>query len=256
MASYPGAVKSFTSKNAGDVIQPVDINDVQDEINAIEAGILNGTANLNTSNSTLVNLSVLHNSTLGSTITIGTVPMIWPASGGSTGQVLTISSTSGSTLTLAWQAVTANPAVTLLKANSGTDTGAGNTNVDTVAISGLTAKDTLLVKAYGLSSSQATANFQLYHNTDGVQLYNMVNPITANNSWAATADIGQSQASSTSIYTNASGALTGGSVSGATIVASVATAWTGSWTLALRHSGVTAGGTLQWKWSVYRISGQ
>lgn len=49
MASYPNAVKSFTSKNAGDTIQPSHINDLQDEIAAIEDGLLNGTAPINSS---------------------------------------------------------------------------------------------------------------------------------------------------------------------------------------------------------------
>jgi hypothetical protein len=63
MASIPTPSKSFTSKNAGDTIQPTHVNDLQDEVNAIEAGLLNGTANLNSSNSTLANLSVTGGST-------------------------------------------------------------------------------------------------------------------------------------------------------------------------------------------------
>jgi len=58
MASYPGAVKTFTSRSAGDVIQPSHVNDLQDEVNAIEAGLLQGTAPLNSSNSTVANLTV------------------------------------------------------------------------------------------------------------------------------------------------------------------------------------------------------
>lgn len=49
MASYPNAVKSFTSKNAGDTIQPSHVNDLQDEIAALEDGLLNGTAPINSS---------------------------------------------------------------------------------------------------------------------------------------------------------------------------------------------------------------
>ena len=64
MASFPNSVKTFTTKNAGDVIQPVDINDPQDEINAIEDGLLNGKAPLNSSNSTFHALSVTAGSTL------------------------------------------------------------------------------------------------------------------------------------------------------------------------------------------------
>jgi len=61
MAQYPGAVKTFTSRNAGDVIQPSHVNDLQDEVNAIEAGLLQGTAPLNSSNSTVANLTVTGN---------------------------------------------------------------------------------------------------------------------------------------------------------------------------------------------------
>lgn len=63
-ASYPTSVKVFTSRNAGDVIQPAHVNDLQDEVNAIEAGLLNGTAGLNSSRSTVATLSVLGNSTI------------------------------------------------------------------------------------------------------------------------------------------------------------------------------------------------
>jgi len=54
MAEYPGAVKNFTTRNAGDTIQPAHINDLQDEVTAIESGLLNGTAPLTSSN-TIVN---------------------------------------------------------------------------------------------------------------------------------------------------------------------------------------------------------
>lgn len=42
MASYPNSVKSFTSKNNGDVIQAATDNDEQDEIAAIEQDLING----------------------------------------------------------------------------------------------------------------------------------------------------------------------------------------------------------------------
>jgi len=39
---YPTSVPSFTNKNAGDVIQPAHVNDLQTEVTAIENGLLNG----------------------------------------------------------------------------------------------------------------------------------------------------------------------------------------------------------------------
>jgi hypothetical protein len=64
MASFPTSVKSFTSKNTGDVIQAAHVNDLQDEVNAIEAGYLNGTANLNSSRATVTSLQVSGASTI------------------------------------------------------------------------------------------------------------------------------------------------------------------------------------------------
>ena len=38
-ASYPGSVKSFTTKNNGDTIQNTHVNDLQDEVNAVETDL-------------------------------------------------------------------------------------------------------------------------------------------------------------------------------------------------------------------------
>ncbi len=65
MANYPGSVTTFATKNTGDTIQAAHVNTLQDEVNAIEAGLLNGTARLNSSHSTLVALSVTGGSTIG-----------------------------------------------------------------------------------------------------------------------------------------------------------------------------------------------
>jgi len=43
-ASYPSSVKTFTTKANGDAIQAAHINDLQDEVTAIEGGLLNGLA--------------------------------------------------------------------------------------------------------------------------------------------------------------------------------------------------------------------
>lgn len=84
MASYPAAVKTFGTKNAGDTIQPAHINDVQDEITAIEDGLLNGSAPVNSSritapasqitNSTVTNLSVTGTSTMADLVVAALPP--------------------------------------------------------------------------------------------------------------------------------------------------------------------------------------
>jgi hypothetical protein len=95
MASYPGSVKTFTTRNTGDVIQPGHVNDLQDEVNAIEAGLLNGTARLNSSNSTLVTLSVTGGSTI-TTLQAGASTVTTLQAGASTLASLSVSG--GSTL--------------------------------------------------------------------------------------------------------------------------------------------------------------
>ena len=70
MPSYPTSVKSFTTKNAGDSILAAHVNDIQDEVNAVEAGLLNGTAPLNSSNSTVAALSVTGNTTLAASLQV------------------------------------------------------------------------------------------------------------------------------------------------------------------------------------------
>lgn len=41
-ASYPTSPKSFTTKNAGDSIQAAHINDLQDEVTAVESDLIGG----------------------------------------------------------------------------------------------------------------------------------------------------------------------------------------------------------------------
>lgn len=71
MPSYPTGVFSPTNKSAGQTIQHTHINDVQDEIVAIESGLLTGSARLNSSHSTLAALSVTGGSTLAGALTLG-----------------------------------------------------------------------------------------------------------------------------------------------------------------------------------------
>lgn len=111
MPSFPGSVFSAASRSAGQTIGSAHMNAVQDELNAITDGYLNGTARLNSSASTLASLDVNGNSTLASSITFGSIPYVMPSSGGSTGQVLTCVSTSGSTMGLEWRDAAVSSAV-------------------------------------------------------------------------------------------------------------------------------------------------
>jgi hypothetical protein len=70
-ASYPTSVKTFATRNPGQTIASAHVNDLQDEVNAIESGLLTGTAPLASSNSTVANLSVAGGSTIVGGINVG-----------------------------------------------------------------------------------------------------------------------------------------------------------------------------------------
>ena len=78
MASYPTGIKSFTAKAAGQTIDPAHPNDIQDEVTAIETGLLSGVAHLLTLNA-------------GLTVSTGSVNVGGPSS------VTTLQVNSGST---------------------------------------------------------------------------------------------------------------------------------------------------------------
>lgn len=64
MPSFPNSIFSPASKNTGDTIQAAHVTDLDSEVVAIEQGLRNGTAPLNSSNSTFTALSA-GGSTLG-----------------------------------------------------------------------------------------------------------------------------------------------------------------------------------------------
>lgn len=156
--------------------------------------------------------------------------------------------------------------IALVGVVEGTNTTAAATNVATVAISGLTVKDQLLVMVTHSSATQGTAEPVLYNSTDSVVLaeyLNSINSVTTGvySKWAGL--LGVDQSSNTKVVTwgiGTPGVTTGymvtGSINGQ--VATATTAWTGAWNLSLRTGtgGVTAGGTYRYRLSVYKIAGQ
>ena len=71
MPSFPGSVFAPTARASGQTIQAAHVNDLQDEVVALEGGYLNATARLNSSNSTLATLSVTGGSTFAGPVTFG-----------------------------------------------------------------------------------------------------------------------------------------------------------------------------------------
>lgn len=121
MPQFPAAVKTFVTRSAAQTIDPSHVNDLQDEVNAIESGYLNGTARISASNATAANLSVAGGSTfVGSFVaaqqnTFGSFSYKFASSQASTGQVLTAIAVNGSTVTLEWRGVTASSGVPSVK---------------------------------------------------------------------------------------------------------------------------------------------
>lgn len=150
-------------------------------------------------------------------------------------------------------AATSNPMV-LLYANTGTSTAAGATNVDTYALaSQLTVKDTLYIITTLESVTQDTAAPVLYNSTDSVAVFTHAGVLAAGASRQTLYYARPSQSAATAIQVTA---LLGIGATGGDTVATFTTAWTGAWTLALRHGGVTAGGTFKYSWVIYKMAGQ
>lgn len=283
-ASYPSSVKSFTAlnDNASDYPQAAHLNQPYDEIHAIEDALLttglahhikpsaNATYDLGTSalkwrdgylsrNLTVGGTAGITGAvTLGSTITINGRTYTWPASG-TAGRFLEDTDGNG---TLAFSSAPTS-VISLLKSNSGTTTNAAAENVDTYAVSGLTAKDSLLVVGTWEAVTQQTASLFLYNSTDSKNLDELdaAAAIAAGVTRVFHSTLMQAQSASTLVTArcvaasvSADDTRTSGTSTG--YRNTVTTAWTGSWTLALRQGGVTAGGTGKWSWTIYKLAGQ
>jgi hypothetical protein len=145
-----------------------------------------------------------------------------------------------------------SPLMTLIKEGAGTATAGGAANVDTFALnSTLTLKDTLMVVVrYANTGSAATINPLLYNSTDSVTISIMSG---VNNTYSINTFFIGAQ-TTTKIATNRILMAAGDGAPGVT--ATFTTAWTGAWTLAFRHGGITGPDTLVWEWAIYKIPGQ
>ncbi len=70
MPSYPTSAKVFTTKNTNDVVQASHVNDLQDEVAAIESGLLSGTAPIVSSHASVAGLQVTGGSTFTGNILV------------------------------------------------------------------------------------------------------------------------------------------------------------------------------------------
>lgn len=122
MADFPTSKHTFTPFANGATADAAQVIDIYAEVEAIEDGYLNGTARLNSSNSTVANLSVAGGSTFAGTLTLSTQTYIVPSSRATVGDVLAVASTSGSTATLQWQSPTFTVPAALVKHSANQET--------------------------------------------------------------------------------------------------------------------------------------
>ncbi len=157
-------------------------------------------------------------------------------------------------------------AFTLLKAGSGTSVSTSAVNLDTIALSGLTALDVIKI-VYTFSTLTQNSNApQIYSNTDSQDIIKLNNGNALGNPQTISGEIILQQAQEGATILNAVDIGAAPQISGGNTIAfggivngqsnTMATAWTSPWTLALRSQGVTAGGTLRYSWKVYKLSGQ
>lgn len=148
----------------------------------------------------------------------------------------------------------------LLHYAEGTDASAAAANVDTFAFvaGALSLKDVLKIEVELESVTQQTAGAQLYHVTDAAQIGYLQNngAIAAGAGGLQEATMAMRQNSSVLMATVTQG---GSHANGNLFISGVftlTTLWTAAWTLALRHTGVTAGGTFKYRWWIWVKRGQ
>jgi hypothetical protein len=251
MASFPTSVKTFTTHAALDTIEASHVNDLQDEVSAIETDLLLLTHDLKFTDATY---------DIGKTG--ATRPRdLFTSRDVSAGRDLAVARNAAVTGTLAVTgAFTAPNTMLLLHQGSGTDTNTAATNLDTYALaSQLTVKDTLLIE-YELEqvAQAASAAHQFYNSTDSVSAGITFggSSMSAGHQGMGRCWLSTLQSSSKAIGQVGQSVRFAVAVSNDNNLATFTTDWTGAWTLALRSGGQTSGGTIKWKWAIYKLAGQ
>jgi hypothetical protein len=153
-------------------------------------------------------------------------------------------------------ALSAVGAERLLGSGSGTSTAGAATNVFTLAITGLTALDALrVVVTMATVGGTTTIAPELYNVTDSVVIATSGN-VAASTSALWDATLAPSPTSTTSIKAMTQLLNNASYSTPVTAGAAFVTAWTGSWTLALRTGASGTDGTFHYAVRVYKVFGQ
>src|SRR5581483_8429754 len=153
MASYPGAVKSFTTKADGDDIEAAHIDDLQDEVVAVQTGLLAGIAHI---------LKPLVSATLDLGTSIAQWRDLWLSRNASIGGTLGV--TGMTTLADALKAADGTVSLPSLSFSADTNTGIYRSANDTLdfATAGTRA---MSIGATGAISSATQHRCRVYHST-------------------------------------------------------------------------------------------
>lgn len=155
----------------------------------------------------------------------------------------------------AWAAPPAS-AMTLLYSNTGSSANNSATNLDTYTISGLTAKDKLVVyaEAMGDGGGSNMNTFMLYHVGGSHVLMTSPSNCSQHSFDAVLRYLSSTYAGLITTGTTWS-STSGGAVAATDVYGITVGSYTGSWTIAIRSGGITPN-TTGWQWSIYKIAGQ
>ena len=156
--------------------------------------------------------------------------------------------------------------VSVLDSGFGSLTSTSGGTLDSVAISGLTALDSIrIVGSFFYESQNAVVGLDIENTTDSLVLakldINSAGIAGKHNYWELELRNGQKANTHIGglIFQFDQSAVQDGDDQNMLVRSLrnvMTTAWTGSWTLALTHEGVVSGGTTYWKWVVYKVAGQ
>ena len=150
--------------------------------------------------------------------------------------------------------------MTLLKSGSGSGSVATAQSLDSIAITGLTAADRLMI-FYTFAQATDTGGILSARHMGGAG----TNLVRANSGSSTTVDrteigemiLQQDAVTATGYVCRAHGTRTDGVATTEGSLQGTADAWTGSWTLALYLGAWTrTTGSYEWSWSVYKLAGQ
>lgn len=152
--------------------------------------------------------------------------------------------------------------ITLVGGAQGTNTSAAAANMSTIAVSGLTSLDRLLVLwEIETVTQDVTGPVMIYNSTDSIAYTNLIAAgagVSAGTGFAGwclltCSHVDTHKVTPTNTYTTQSG---GAMVNFSGGIATMSTLYTGSYNVSFRHSGVVAGGTAHYSWSIFKLAGQ